>query len=272
MTDIAFNRKDTGRTLVMGILNCTPDSFSDGGKYTDPDKAADHALQMVEEGADIIDIGGESTRPGFTPVDGDEELKRVIPVIRKLGESGVLMSVDTTKTEVAKAALEAGCAVLNDIGGDLKSGEMARVAAANDAYLVIMFNCRNGGGCSGSVTEAAEKELSSNIEYALSQGVGENRIIVDPGIGFGTTRQQDIELTEYVKTMASWEYPVLYAASRKRIVKDLYECGNDPYIRDCCSDALALVAASYGASIVRSHRIRELKAQLGVLDRFAGGL
>ncbi|MBP5262256.1 MAG: dihydropteroate synthase [Clostridiales bacterium] len=267
MMQLKLDRKDTGRTLIMGILNCTPDSFSDGGKFLSPDKAVAHALEMTAEGADIIDIGGESTRPGYTPVDEAEESARVIPVISELSGKGIVTSVDTTKISVAKVAIENGCCILNDIGGDLKSSQMAETAAYNGAYLVIMFNCRVNGPCEGSVISRAREEIGWNIEYALSKGVSGDKIIIDPGIGFGTTREQDIELTAGLKAL-DFGYPLLYAASRKRIVGDIYDCGDDLALKDRCSDALALTAVTRGASIIRSHGIRELKAQLAVADRF----
>ena len=271
MTDIEFNRAATGRTMIMGILNCTPDSFSDGGKFFDKDSAVAHALKMAEEGADIVDIGGESTRPGYTPVEEDEEIRRVVPVIKELSSHGLIMSVDTTKIKVAEASFEAGCQIINDIGGDLKGSGMADCAASLGAYLVIMFNCRINGECDGSVANRAKTEIDENIEYALSRGVAESRIIVDPGIGFGTTRPQDIELTKMVRDLAEGPYPVLYAASRKRIVKDLSSFAEDPDLKDDASDALALYSATAGASIVRSHRIAPLKAQLEIIDRLIGG-
>ena len=255
----------------MGILNCTPDSFSDGGLYFASGSAVSHALKMTEEGADIIDIGGESTRPGYTPVDADEEKRRIIPVIRELSDHGILMSVDTTKPDVAEAAYEAGCKILNDIGGDLKTSGMAEAAASTGAHLVIMFNCRNNGSCEGSVIDRAVAEVDANIEYALHCGVSEDKLILDPGIGFGTTRQQDIELTREFGRLGGGRYPVLYAASRKRLVSELCSDPGDAGIKDSCSDALALYAALHGASIVRSHRIKELRAQLGVIDRLTEG-
>ncbi len=271
MTDIVLDRKITGRTMIMGILNCTPDSFSDGGKFIDPDKAYEHASAMISEGTDIIDIGGESTRPGYTPVDEDTEAARIVPVIRRLAGKDVLLSVDTTKIKVAKLAAEAGCGIINDIGGDLKATGLADVAASNDAYLVIMFNCRNNGPCEGDIISRAREEININIEYALSRGVSSGKILIDPGIGFGTTRMQDMELTDSLDKICEG-YPILYAASRKRLVSDLYDCGDDISLKDCCSDALAMIAVSRGASIIRSHRVRELKAQLAVADRFAGGI
>ena len=265
MTDI---RTDGDRALIMGILNVTPDSFSDGGKFIDPVKAVEHALQMASEGADIIDIGGESTRPGYVPVDGEEEAARVLPVIRGLKDKGLILSLDTTKPEVAALAAEEGIGILNDISGDLRSSRMAKIAAYNGAELVIMFNCRVNGECEGDIMERAMSEISGNIDYALSKGVPEKDIIIDPGIGFGTTRQQDIVLTKELGRLSfDGRFRILYAASRKRIVKDLYPCDGDKDLLDTCSDALALAARKNGASIIRSHRIKELRAMLDVYDK-----
>ncbi len=262
-----YDRRFTHRTLIMGILNCTPDSFSDGGMFFEHDKAVSHARQMIDDGADIIDIGGESTRPGFTPVDDEEEIRRVIPVFEALRGEDVILSADTTKPVVARAAAEAGCSIINDISGDLKSSGLADVAAEYGTHLVVMFNCRNNGACTGDIYGRIKKELTANIDHAISRGVSEDRIIIDPGIGFGTTRQQDLEITKELHRITGGRYPVLYAASRKRIVAELTGCGDDAAARDSASDALALFAALQGASVIRSHRIKELKAGLAVFDR-----
>ncbi len=266
MNDI-YDRRATHRTLIMGILNCTPDSFSDGGMFFEHDKAVDHALQMIADGADIIDIGGESTRPGFTPVDEEDEIRRVIPVFEALKNKNVILSSDTTKPKVAAAAAQAGCSIINDISGDLRVSGLADVAAEYDAHLVVMFNCRVNGACTGDIYDRMKKELTANIDYALSRGVSRDRIIIDPGIGFGTTRQQDLDITKELHRITGGRYPVLYAASRKRIVGELTGCGDDTLARDCGSDALALYAVSQGASVIRSHRIKELKAGIAVFDR-----
>ena len=219
-----YKRSISGRTFIMGILNVTPDSFSDGGMFLDKDKAVARALEMRDEGADIIDVGGESTRPGFIPVECEEEKRRIIPVIRQLSDMGMVISVDTTKPEVAIAASENGASIINDIGGDLRSSGMAEVAAMNGSGLVIMFNCRRNGTQDGSILNS--KDLS-----------------------FGD------------------RFPVLYAASRKRVVKDIIGGTEDMDLLDDSSDALALAAVSRGASLIRSHRIRNLRDQLNVFDR-----
>ena len=263
-----YKRSSGGPTFIMGILNVTPDSFSDGGMFLDKDKAVEWAVRMSDEGADIIDVGGESTRPGYIPVDAEEEKNRIIPVIRRLSDMGMVISADTTKPEVAGAAAENGATIINDIGGDLRSSGMADVAAMNGSDLVIMFNCRRNGTHEGSIMDRAVSELEENIEYALARGVSEDRVIVDPGIGFGTTRPQDIELTRGLSKLSFGDrFPVLYAASRKRVVKDIIGDVDDKKILDDCSDALALAAVSAGASLVRSHRIRRLREQLMVFDR-----
>ena len=263
-----YKRSISGRTFIMGILNVTPDSFSDGGMFLDKDKAVARALEMRDEGADIIDVGGESTRPGFIPVECEEEKRRIIPVIRQLSDMGMVISVDTTKPEVAIAASENGASIINDIGGDLRSSGMAEVAAMNGSGLVIMFNCRRNGTQDGSILNRAISETEENIEYALAAGVDEDRIIIDPGIGFGTTRSQDIELTRGLKDLSFGDrFPVLYAASRKRVVKDIIGGTEDMDLLDDSSDALALAAVSRGASLIRSHRIRNLRDQLNVFDR-----
>ena len=269
--DILGRRPGEGRTLIMGILNCTPDSFSDGGLYLDSKAAADHAHEMISQGADIIDIGGESTRPGFTPVDKDEELKRIIPVITSLRDTGVIMSVDTTKMEVAKAAVEAGAHVINDISGNLGGNVITDIAALNDSYLVIMFNCRINGASEGSITARALHEIEQNIDIALSKGIKESRILVDPGIGFGTSRQQDIELTREIGRFSiGGRFKVLYAASRKRMIRELMAPLDEEYDIDDVTDTVNLYAASHGADIIRTHRVAGLRDRLYVSDRLTG--
>ena len=267
--DIILTKPD--RTLIMGILNCTPDSFSDGGRYMDREKAVSHALDMISSGADIIDIGGESTRPGFTEVSEEEELKRVIPVVTELAGSSALLSVDTTKAAVAEASVQAGADIINDISGNLKGNRLTEIAAASGAYLVIMFNARVNGPAEGSIMERALSEISANIDHALSCGVKEDRLIIDPGIGFGTTRGQDAELTRNVDKLSfGGRFKVLYAASRKRIVKELFGAADSEKDLDDHSDVLALFAASKGADIIRTHRVEELGIKLRAIDRITG--
>ena len=262
---------DNGRTLIMGILNCTPDSFSDGGLYLDSKAATDHALEMIGMGADIIDIGGESTKPGFTPVDEEEEIRRVIPVITGLRDTGVVMSVDTTKPGVAKKAAEAGANIINDISGDLKGNMIADVASANGSYLVIMFNCRKNGGSEGSIISRALDEIRHNIDIALGKGISESRLIIDPGIGFGTSREQDIELTKNIASFSmGGKFRVLYAASRKRMIKELMATLAAEGDIDDVTDTVNIFAASHGADIIRTHRVKELREKLAVTDRLTG--
>lgn len=269
--DNLAGRFGEGRTLVMGILNCTPDSFSDGGLYLDSKAATEHALDMISKGADIIDIGGESTKPGFTPVAEEEELRRIIPVITELRDTDAILSVDTTKPGVAKAAAEAGVAIINDISGDLKDNEILNVAASNDSYLVIMFNCRKNGESDGSIIDRALDEITQNIDMALSKGVQENRILIDPGIGFGTSRQQDIELTREIGRFSmGGRFKVLYAASRKRMIKELMAPFGEAGDIDDVSDIVHVYAASHGADIIRTHRVAELRDKLAVTDRLTG--
>ena len=233
---------------VMGILNITPDSFSDGGLFLATDAAITHAEEMVGKGASIIDIGGESTRPGYQKISASEECLRITPVIRELCGRAVL-SVDSYKYEVAKCAIEAGCSILNDVNGlrDDEGENKAHLAAANDAYVVLMYNRRLINSGSDVIADARES-LSRSVDIALAGGVAEDKIIIDPGIGFGTTREEDRRLTMELKDINPAGFPILYACSRKRFVKcfDFGE-GKDP------TWVLNMVAVEAGASLLRVH-------------------
>lgn len=266
MTIESYKRDVNHKTLIMGILNCTPDSFSDGGRYDSIYRQMNKARELKTEGADIIDIGGESTRPGYTPVSAEQELARILPIVRILSEQNIYVSVDTTKPEVAAKCAEAGCRLINDIGGDLKNSGMAEIAAANGTGLVIMFNARNKESDT-EIVERAKKELSENIEYALAKGVPEEKIIVDPGVGFGTTREEDIALIRNIdKFSFDGKFATLCAVSRKRVIRQLYDWGDDLDLADDASDSVAIYCISRGASLVRTHRSGRLRLKLDVYD------
>ena len=212
------------RPLVMGVLNVTPDSFSDGGRFLDPEEALEHALYMAESGADIIDVGGESSRPGAENVSIDDEIERTIPIIKKLAKkTGLPISIDTVKSEVAEKALDAGAIILNDISALKFDENMASLAAKFDAYVVLMHmrgtpadmqndtNYKNLiGEISGFLKDAASK--------ALEKGVSRDRIIVDPGIGFGKSVEGNFMLLKNLDKFLDIGYPVLVGASRKSFI------------------------------------------------------
>ena len=185
------------KVLIYGILNVTPDSFSDGGRFFDVDAAVDHALAMIEEGADVIDIGGMSTRPGFTDVPEDEEISRVVPVIKALKEKypSCVISVDTFRSGTAKVSLDAGADIINDITGLMADPKMGEVIASYGAKAVLM---RDGFG---NPDEGWEVMLQRTVDAAKSAGINDDRIVLDPGVGFTKTREQDIELINAIPAM-----------------------------------------------------------------------
>ena len=182
------------RTYIMGILNVTPDSFSDGGNFNNIDAAIKHAKEMIEDGVDIIDIGGESTRPGHKYVEADEEIQRVTPVIKELKkEINVPISIDSYKSKVAEEALKLGVEMINDVWGLKRDKDMAKVVAKYDAHVCIMHN-QDGTDYNEDIMESIKKSLNESISIALKAGVKKNKIVLDPGIGFGKTFEQDLEV------------------------------------------------------------------------------
>lgn len=202
---------------IMGILNVTPDSFSDGGKWNSREMALSHARQMAEEGADLIDVGGESTRPGHSPVSAEEELERVVPVIRLLKqELDIPVSVDTFKAEVAEAALEAGADMVNDIWGLKADPDMAAVIAAGNVPCCLMHNRKEA--VYQSYLQEVKSDLEESLETARKAGIKEDRIILDPGIGFGKTLEQNLCLMNHLEELCALGFPVLLGTSRKSMI------------------------------------------------------
>ncbi len=259
------------RTYVMGIVNITPDSFSDGGLFHDPDVAYRHAMTMFDDGADIVDIGGESTRPGAVALDHDEELRRTIPVIERLVASGArAISIDTRHPAVARAALEAGAAWVNDVSG-LADLALAVVAAPADA-LVVMHNRLAGFApveddvhYDDVVTEVCA-ELARLVEVAVAGGVARDRVIIDPGLGFGKSVAGNVALMRAVEPLQRIA-PVLVGPSRKRFLGAIagIEAAAD---RDAATIGACLAAAEQGCDIVRVHDARGVRQALAV---FAAG-
>ncbi len=250
-----------GRPLVMGILNVTPDSFSDGGDYFDREAALDRALQMVDEGADLLDVGGESTRPGAPPVSQEEEERRVVPVIEHLAHRvGVPISVDTYKAAVARRAVEAGAALVNDVSGLRMDPAMAGTVAALGAGLVVM-HMRGDPRTMQSDTRYADlvgeifKALEESVDRAVEAGVDRARVWVDPGIGFGKSAEQNLVLLRRLGEFRSLACPVLVGASRKSFIGRTLGI-EDPKDRLEGSLAAAVVAVWNGARILRVHDVR----------------
>ncbi len=251
------------RTLVMGILNLTPDSFSDGGKYNYIEKAIEHVKQMVEDGADIIDVGGESTRPDHTPVSTEEELQRVIPIIERLSqEIDVPISIDTYKAEVANEALKAGAHIINDVWGFKKDPNMAHIAAKWQVPAILMDN--REGINDQLMIEDIISDLRKSISIAIQAGVAPSKIILDPGIGFGKTYKQNLMVMNRLDEIVMLGYPVLLGTSRKSMIGLTL---NLP-VTERVEGTAATVALGImkGCSIIRVHDVKEMKRVATMMD------
>lgn len=250
---------DSRTPVIMGILNITPDSFSDGGSYASVDEAVAAGLKMVDEGALIIDVGGESTRPGATPITEKEELSRVLEVVQRLAENDVCVSIDTRHAAVAKACVEAGAAIINDVTG-FRDPTMVEVAANCDAGLVVMHmkgddprTMQDEPTYDDVVAEVATY-LKDRAESLVKAGIDRARICLDPGPGFGKTAKQTIQLMRNFQEFARLGYPLLVAVSRKSYIGYAYNI-EDPKERDDASAAEALMACELGASVIRTHNV-----------------
>ncbi|MBU5595520.1 dihydropteroate synthase [Amphibacillus sp. MSJ-3] len=236
----------------MGILNVTPDSFSDGGQYNDLNKAVEQAKWMVDNGADIIDIGGESTRPGHTPVSVDEEIERVVPIIEKVREVvSVPISIDTYKAKTARFALEAGADIINDIWGAKFDPEIARVASDYQVPIVLMHNRKES--VYKNFIEDMQTDLLESIKIAKDNGVKDEQIILDPGIGFAKSMEENIEAIRHLDVLKRMGYPVLLGVSRKRIIDYVLKLPIDE--RDEGTGATTAFGITKGVDIVRVHDV-----------------
>ena len=262
------------RTLVMGILNVTPDSFSDGGRFLDPEAAVRHGVQMAADGADLVDVGGESTRPGSDPVLAGEEIGRVVPVIARLAEEipSVPISIDTRKPQVAAAALEAGARIVNDVSGgrDLAMFDLVRARGA----AVVLMHMR---GEPRTMQEAptyddvfgeVHEHLRERIEAAELAGIDPDRIVIDPGIGFGKGFEHNLELIRRIDGFLDLGRPVLVGPSRKRFIGTILDLPEDRRVEGTIGAAAWLVAR--GAHIVRVHDVREVVRAIRVVDAITG--
>ena len=242
------------RTYVMGILNITPDSFSDGGKFSNLDNAVGHAVLMEKEGADIIDVGGESTRPTHWPVSAQEEISRVIPVIKELVEVlNIPVSIDTSKALVAKEAVKAGASMINDVWGFKKDTDLAAVVARLDVACCLMHNRDNTNY--NNLMADIKNELLESIKIALDAGVKKEKIILDPGIGFGKTVEQNIEVMANLSTIIDMGYPVLLGTSRKSMIG--ISLGLPVEERLEGTIATNIIGVNSGCSIIRVHDVKE---------------
>ena len=259
------------RSYVMGILNVTPDSFSDGARFFDLDAAIKHGMEMAEQGADIIDVGGESTRPGADPVSADEEIQRTEPVIRELSKQiDIPLSIDTTKADVARRALDAGAEIVNDISALRADPEMVDVAVSYQAPVVLMHmlgspKTMQQDICYDSIIEDITDFLKERIDFAINNGVERNKIIIDPGIGFGKSVGDDnFEIIREMRSFASLGLPVLVGPSRKAFIGRLLDAEVDE--RDIGTLATVSIAIHNGANIVRVHNVAQTKMASKVAD------
>ena len=259
----------TERTLIMGILNITPDSFSDGGKYIVPADAVAHAEKMVMQGADIIDIGAESTRPGAETVAADVELHRIIPIIEKLAANvDVALSVDTYKAEVAEAALQAGAHMINDIWGLQYDDGMAAVVARYGVPVVIMHN-QVGTHYPGDIICEVKRFLQKSIGIALNAGIAAKNIIVDPGLGFGKTVEHNIEIMSRLGEFNTLGYPILLGASRKSMIGKILDLSAPDRVEGTV--ATTVMGIMQGIDIVRVHDVLENARAAKVTDAIVRG-
>ncbi|RHW31726.1 dihydropteroate synthase [Lysinibacillus yapensis] len=254
-------------TFVMGILNVTPDSFSDGGKYDSIETAVRHAKEMVANGAKIIDVGGESTRPGYTRISDDEEIARVVPVIKALlKEVPAIISIDTYKSAVAKAAVEAGAHIINDIWGAKADPVMAKVAAELNVPIILMHNRKDK--IYQNYFEDYLNDLKESIDIAKKAGVPDEHIILDPGIGFVKNLQQSIETMQRLDELVEIGYPVLLATSRKRMIGTILNLPLNERVEG--TSATCAYGAMKGCHIVRVHDVKEVARTVKMIDALMG--
>jgi dihydropteroate synthase len=249
--------------VVMGILNVTPDSFSDGGRYDDPTLAIAHARRMIEEGADIIDVGGESSRPygGAKPVSAEDELNRILPVLPGVVALGVPASIDTMKASVAARALAIGASIVNDVWGLQRDPDMARVVADHDVSVIVTHN-REHVDPAIDIMADVEAFFTRSLEIAESAGISRDRIVLDPGVGFGKTAAQSLTVIARLEAFAAFGRPLLMGLSRKRFIASI--APSQPQQRLAGSIAGNLLAVLAGAAILRVHDVAEAVQALRV--------
>jgi dihydropteroate synthase len=271
------NLRNLDRTLVMGVLNVTPDSFSDGGRFNDPKIATNHSIQMIADGADIIDIGGESTRPGSDRISVQEELDRVIPVISALADTGIAISIDTMRVEVAKAAVKAGACMVNDVSGGKADPEMlGYIATLNTPY--ILMHWRGPSNIMNTLTEYTDvvadvtAEIRHQVDLAVAAGIARERIAIDPGIGFAKTVDQNWPILKHLDVLEGLGLPILMGASRKKFLGELLAkdgVAREMEERESATAAISTLMAVRGLWAVRVHDVKSSSDAIAVVDRIA---
>ncbi|MDI6800754.1 MAG: dihydropteroate synthase [Thermodesulfovibrionales bacterium] len=272
-----FSLDFSKKTHIMGVLNVTPDSFSDGGLFFDKAKAVDHALRLIEQGADIIDIGGESTRPGSEPVSIQEEINRTIPVIEAISKNiKIPVSIDTYKAEVAKRALDAGASIVNDISGLRFDPDMPKVVADYKVPVIIMhIKGRPKDMQQNPVYEALIPEivdyLRASVKIAMEAGIADDKIIIDPGIGFGKTFEHNLEIIKNLKEFTLLKKPIVIGVSRKAFIGKIL--GDVPPSERLEGTAAAVAISIFnGANIIRVHDVKEMAKVAKVADAIKRGV
>jgi dihydropteroate synthase len=254
-------------SIVMGILNVTPDSFSDGGKFNNVEAAVARAKQMVTDGAKIIDIGGESTRPGYTMISDEEEIARVVPVIKAItAEVDAVISIDTYKSEVARAAILAGAHVINDIWGAKRDSKVAKVAAELGVPIILMHNRDNEEYT--DFWPEAKRDLEECIQIAKAAGVTDENIWLDPGIGFGKTTTQNVWMMQHLDELVDMGYPVLLATSRKRLIGNVLNLPVNERMEG--TGATVCYGVQLGCHMVRVHDVKEIARMTKMMDVLTG--
>lgn len=269
------------RTLVMGIVNVTEDSMSDGGKWINIDNAIAHGRELVAQGADMIDVGGESTRPGATRVEADVERERVTPVVEALAQEGIMVSVDTMRASVAEAAVEAGAVLLNDVSGGLADDNMYKVMAQAQMPVCLMHwrtvrfgDAAGSADHNGDVVKDVHETLARLTDNALKAGVGPELISLDPGLGFAKTPQDNWALLKSLPEFIAGDYPILVGASRKRFLRAIREdrgAEHGPHLADPATAAVTALSAQLGAWAVRVHDVPVSRDAVDVAAAWAAG-
>lgn len=273
---------DWDRCAVMGVVNVTPDSFSDGGRWFDTTAAVKRGLDLVAQGADLVDVGGESTRPGASRVDEEEELRRVVPVVRGLASEGVVVSVDTMRASVAAQAVAAGATLVNDVSGGLADPEMIPAVAAAEVPFVVMHwrgfsDGMNRLAVYEDVLAEVTAELRTRIDAVVTGGIAPERLLVDPGLGFAKNAEHDLALVAHLSELRALGFPLLVAASRKRFLGRVLAGADDASPppareRDAATAAVTAIAASRGAWAVRVHEVRASADAVRVARAVEGAL